>query len=225
MKISFKSILEKLIELIYPPKCVLCDNALSQIDSLCSACQSNLKISKTEIDIPYLEPYTAKCYSLFEYKDEIRAAICRFKFNGYKNYSDFFSKIIYRYLINSNNQFKVDYICSVPMTKKSLSSRGYNHAEIIAGKLSDFSGIEHYEALIKIKENSRQHQLGAKERFENVKGVYDVQDGAKVIGKTFLLVDDIITTGNTLKECAKTLYLAGAKKVICCTISYAKSHN
>ena len=76
--------------------------------------------------------------------------------------------------------------------------------------------------LKKVKKNKVQPELSLSERIENVKGVYEVIDKALVAGKTLLLCDDILTTGNTMGECANMLFNAGAKEVIGATIARVK---
>ena len=69
--------------------------------------------------------------------------------------------------------------------------------------------------MIKTKHNSEQHRLHLKDRKENVKGVYELEENKHITNKKVLLVDDIVTTGYTLAECASVLMKHGAKEVLC----------
>ena len=73
--------------------------------------------------------------------------------------------------------------------------------------------------MIKTKHNAEQHRLHLKDRKENVKGVYELAENKHITNKKVLLVDDIVTTGYTLAECAAVLMKHGAKEVLCGAIA------
>ena len=79
----------------------------------------------------------------------------------------------------------------------------------------------YFDTLVKIKKNTPQHSISASKRGDNVKGVYKIYDKELINDKTILLIDDIITTGNTLGECAKVLMKNGCKEVLCATFCSA----
>ena len=72
-------------------------------------------------------------------------------------------------------------------------------------------------ALVKLFDVKTQHDMAIMQRKGNVHGIYDVKDGFSVKGKTVLLVDDIMTTGETLNNCALIMKIRGAEKVYCVT--------
>ena len=76
--------------------------------------------------------------------------------------------------------------------------------------------------MTKVKKNKIQHELSGLERVENVKGVYTAVDEVDLVGKTLVICDDILTTGNTMAECANVVFGKGAKQVIGVTIATAK---
>lgn len=110
-------------------------------------------------------------------------------------------------------------ILPVPITKEKERKRGYNQATELALVIEERLGEQGWkvktdlEVLEKRKETAQQKYLGYKERLENVSGAYRLKKRAFCKGKTFLLVDDIMTTGATGDACAKALYHAGAKDV------------
>ena len=111
----------------------------------------------------------------------------------------------------------------VPLSKKRLKWRGYNQAEEIAKEISNFFKIPLIaDCLIKTKETLPQVELEEKERRENLKGAFLVKNKEKIEGKNVFLVDDVFTTGTTLRECAKALKESGAKKVIGIVVALAK---
>ena len=212
MAFNFKN----LIYWLYPKHCPFCKTVISKNLVICDNCNRSIK---REINIRkiLIEGFNKEviCIAPFSYKDKIRTAICDYKFKGYLDYSDLFSKEISDVYIR---YFKdIDFITSVPLHKNRQKERGFNQSEVLASKIGKIINVPHKELLVKCKSNKVQHNLPKYERVENVKGVYAVADKVEVYGKNILLCDDIITTGNTLKECAKVLLKAGAKDVYCVT--------
>ena len=76
---------------------------------------------------------------------------------------------------------------------------------------------------MKIYETDKQHGLKHYLRKGNLTGVFDVKNPDDVAGKTILLCDDISTTGETLNECAKMLWLYGAKEIYCISVALTKA--
>jgi ComF family protein len=110
----------------------------------------------------------------------------------------------------------------VPLGKRRLKWRGFKQAEELAKELSSFLKIPLVsDCLIKIKETLPQVELSEKEREENIKGVFKIKNDEKILGKKILLVDDVYTTGSTMKECARILKRAGAKEIIGIVIARA----
>jgi ComF family protein len=138
-----------------------------------------------------------------------------FKFHHMPRHAHFFAQRMFLQLRQSPQLAHVDLVSSVPLSKKRLRQRGYNQSELIARELAALSGIPYSTVLEKHVENREQHRLHKKDRRENVRGVYRILSGASVEDRRVLLVDDILTTGATLGECAAVLYAAGAKEVFC----------
>lgn len=104
-------------------------------------------------------------------------------------------------------------IIPVPLHKKRLNWRGFNQAEIIAGRIAKNFNIEiNNQNLIRIKNNQPQASLNEEARVANTSGCFYWQ-GEKLISKTVILADDVATTGATLNECAKILKQNGAEEV------------
>ena len=107
-----------------------------------------------------------------------------------------------------------DVIIPVPMHKNKLRKRGFNQAELIADYISKTLDIPlETNVLIKIKKTEPQAGTNSrKERLENLEGAFGVS-GDILRGKTVLLVDDVITTGSTMRQCAVALRAGGAREV------------
>lgn len=102
----------------------------------------------------------------------------------------------------------------VPSDPRRQRQRGYNQAALLARAFSDLSGIPVApQTLCKVKDIASQTTLKGRERRANVTGAFAVADGAAVVGRQVILVDDTVTTGATVDECAKVLKQAGARRV------------
>jgi ComF family protein len=101
---------------------------------------------------------------------------------------------------------KIDYIIPVPLHPKKQKKRGYNQSDCIAQGLSESINVPFLsDVLIRIVNTQTQTKKHKDERWENVSGVFDVQNIEQIHGKSILLVDDVITTGATIEHCAITL--------------------
>lgn len=223
--VNIRKIKDFLISLVFPKRCVLCGDVISFNEHLCDSCGKEVNLETTIRFIPYAKSgETIVCVSPFKYEEKIRKAILKFKFQGHTEYARPFAKIISEKIcenlkINNIGINDIDYVCAVPLSEKRIFERGYNQSELLAKEISKNLSIPMKNALKKIHETSLQHDLNAKERGENLFGAFSVIKGTDIYDKSFVLCDDIITTGNTLKECIKTLKDCGVRRIICCTIA------
>ena len=210
---------QKAIELFYPFKCPYCGDIIIGSSTSCENCQN--KISKnTEITNIFINNnIKIQCISPLKYTGIVRDAILKFKFREYSSYAKIFANHILSELKNKNLNLDFNVITEVPLAIGQLKNRGYNQSELIAKHLSMALDISHEKLVEKVKNNLQQHDLTKENRIKNVKNVYRARSNAKINGKNIILCDDIITTGNTLKECAKILYENNAKNILCVTIA------
>ena len=114
-------------------------------------------------------------------------------------------------------------IIPIPLHKKRIRMRGYNQSELLAKELSVRLGLPLASDVLKrFNETLPQFDLKKDERTKNIMGAFSVSEKfkAKLEGKNIVLVDDIATTGATLKECEKVLKKSGAKRVIGVTLAH-----
>jgi len=113
-----------------------------------------------------------------------------------------------------------DGIIPVPLSKNALRERGFNQSLLMAKVISKNLRIPLYmDLLLKIKDTLPQVGLNAKERKKNLRGAFKAR--RKINSLRLLLLDDVMTTGATARECSKTLIKAGAKEVIVITLARA----
>jgi competence protein ComFC len=106
-----------------------------------------------------------------------------------------------------------DSIVPVPMHSNRLAQRGFNQAEVLASIISRKLGISYREILVREIDTVPQTTLGRKERIRNLQGVFAIKPGSVADSKVVWLVDDVVTTGTTLGECAEILQTSGVQEV------------
>ncbi len=207
-----------ILSLIYPPKCVFCGTVIDKSD-ICEECEKTLPFTKGD-SIYQKFPFVDKCISPLYYKDYVRRAVLRFKFAGCSCYSRRLGGIMSECAENNLDCGSIDMVSCIPLSRKRMHDRGYNQAELLAKEISKKVGVEYLPTLKKIRHNTAQSTIkDSKQRAANVIGAYRVIDAEEVKGKYILLVDDVVTTGSTVSECARILKKSGAKAVYCVTLA------
>jgi ComF family protein len=147
------------------------------------------------------------------YEDEFLKRIVLLGKDGYQEIFEDLGEIMSSFL--KNYDFKDCYVAFVPVTKRKLIDRGFNQSEILAEKIAKNLDLKIFSDLIKIKDTEDQAKLDFEKRLNNLKDVFKVKSNPP---KKIILIDDVKTTGSTLKECAKVLKEAGAREIIALTI-------
>lgn len=121
------------------------------------------------------------------------------------------------------NSWEIELIIPVPLHHLKKAERGYNQSEYIAKGISKRSGIRMQNNVIRrVRYTQSQTTMSLEEREENIAKAFKVKLKKKIKGKNLLLVDDVITTGATVKECGKVLKENGAKLVYACSAAIAE---
>ena len=211
-------ILDLIAHLLYPWKCVFCESVLKDTD-ICRECEEKLPYTVGDSAMQKF-PFIDKCVSPLYYKDKVRASVHRYKFGGCSAYSRRYAALMSDCVENNLDCRSSDVISWIPLSKKRLRQRGYDQARLIAEEIAAKTGLPCRQLLQKVKNNSAQSLTrDAKQRRENVAGVYALDDGADVSGLRILLVDDVVTTGATMSEAARILRKEGAKSVFGVTLA------
>lgn len=113
-------------------------------------------------------------------------------------------------------------VIPVPLHPKRERERGYNHARIIAKHLAGYKNVPLLDKhLVKVKNVPPQMSLDLEDRLKSVKGAFTVNRDEEIKDRVVLLLDDVFTTGSTVKECSRLLIEAGAQEVRALTIAQA----
>ena len=211
--------LQKLSNLLFPPKCVLCRRLLTKQETdLCHNCRTETAdFSKARRKIPFVADWIAVWY----YSGKVRKSLIRYKFSNARSYADIYGRFLSMRLLKEYPD-GIDILTWVPISARRRRKRGYDQVELLAyavGKEWDQGPVRLLE---KIRDTKPQSTISdAAKRRANVLGAYRVTDPAAVSGKRILLLDDVITTGATISECARVLLTAGAKEVHCAAVAAA----
>ena len=213
---------ECILDILFPPRCVFCQRILNSGKSgICSECQSQLPwITGREAE-QKLE-FISLCVSPLWYQDNVRESIHRYKFYDRSGYAQTFGTLTAQ-CVTDHLSGEYDLISWVPLSAKRLKKRGYDQAMLLAKETAMNLNQIAVETLHKIRNTDA--QSGIKDdsaRRANVLGAYEVIDPEFVVGKRILLVDDVVTTGATLSECARVLRTYGAKDVFCVSLARAR---
>ena len=196
--------------LLYPPKCVLCGKLLRDEETdLCHSCRIEAPFCDNGHKmLQFLDSWTAVWY----YENKVRRSIMRYKFYGAQSYALAYGRLLAMEL--SKEAVSFDTMTWVPVSAVRKFFRGYDQVELLANAVGKELGITPVPMLKKIRHNKAQSRIrGEARRRANVLGVYKPLEDAQIAGKRILLLDDVITTGSTIGECAKMLLLAGASSV------------
>lgn len=220
---------------LFPKRCEFCGEVIEFDRSICSECEDLPKIkaplcdscgcSKDDCVCKKNKNEYKRIIAPYYYRDTVVTAIHRYKESEMDFLSSRFSRDMAVCIRENYGDISFDAVTFVPMRAWDKIKRGYNQSEILAKEISRTIDVPPVDILVKTVRTKPQKKRSASERKVNVFGVFDVKDKAYVQDKTFLLIDDVKTTGSTLNECAKMLKIYGAKAVYCAALAIVNNKN
>ena len=241
------SIFGQFIDLIYPPRCSICERYLwnnranngqqallfckpcfdgfSEITSpLCLTCGMPFG---SEVEEDHLceeclrkRPFYDAARAPYLYEGSIMEAIHQFKYAGRSHLAKSLGSLMTSFAREWMDKANSTLMMPVPLHPVRLRERGFNQSLVLARYAAPLLGAElDFLSLRRIRYTRPQTGLKISERKKNVHRAFEVVDKMAVKGRTILLVDDVTTTGNTLNECARILKRAGSKEVFCLTLA------
>jgi len=157
--------------------------------------------------------------SAVRYRGPVRAVLHRFKYADGVHLAPMLSDWLAMAIETHYDPTCFDLTVYVPLYPARERRRAYNQSRILAERLGRRYGIPVFRGIKRIRDTGTQTRLNMQERAVNVRGAFAVRDRAWVEGKRFLLVDDVMTTGATLREVARVLKEAGAERVWAVTVA------
>ena len=220
--------LGKLINLIFPPKCIFCRKLLDVTAEMeiCNDCFRQIHLFSENSRVKNTSSFCDEIVCVSEYSGIIKEALKRYKFNGKPSYCRAFSKLLIKKVKIMTNCRKFDIIVSVPLHKSRETVRGYNQALLISKIVSKATGIREESGVLKrVRETSAQSLISSRHgRLNNIKDAFKVTQPHKLAGKSIILIDDILTTGHTVDECSRALKEAGALWVTAAVIASGRKY-
>ena len=223
------------LNILFPEKCPVCGNQSDshRIAPICSQCWQSIipyegpgcrkcgkpLVSDTSITCAECitdEPAFESAASFGLYEGALKKAINLLKYYGLKRLSKPLSGLLLQTGIPP-----ADTVIPVPLHWKRLSRREFNQSALIANTVAKEAGITlALDALIKTRDTEPQVGLSYKGRIKNIARAFEVKNKDTIQGKNILLIDDVFTTGATVRECSKTLKKAGAGRVHVLTLAH-----
>lgn len=213
---------EKILQLIYPVRCMYCNKVIDYYTKkcICDDCKNVIEeyigIEKNDF-FNKSNKWIDKNYAVLVYNDALSNAIHKMKYKNKPQYAKILCKYMKKRLYEILNKNKIEVVISVPIHKKRFKKRGYNQSHLLAKECVDKIDVIYMKDFIKrIKNTKPQNGLNVVYRYNNLEGAFGINKKSKKIlekYKTFLIIDDIYTTGSTVESCAKILKEFGAIKV------------
>ena len=186
-------------------KCNYCQEEFIYRYGLCKDCFDKLDY----VDNSFLiGDYLA--YSIYFYNEFFKKIIGLYKFERKTEFSRIFSQMLYDYG-SYKSLFDVDYILPSPSSEKTLINRGFDHIRMLTDDFIEKVNSIYLDDFVKVKNTKAQHNLGKEERMTNLRDAFSFD--RDLSGKSVLIIDDIITTGNTSREIIKVLEKAKVKDI------------
>ena len=226
--------LKSLLNLFFPKLCNGCNSLLlNNEEVICTKCRHNLPLTyhhlipNNELMIKFygilpLESASSMVY--FHTKGIVQELIHNLKYRNQQEIGTVLGNIYGNELKESNHLPKIDFIIPTPIHKKRLQQRGYNQVTTFCDAISEIHEIPiEKQVLHRIKHTKTQTKKSKEKRSEMKSKDFEVKYNDSHIGKHFLLIDDVITSGATIEACAKTLLQIPDSKISLLSIAYTQS--
>lgn len=233
-------ILDKFLNLVLPPTCAHCHKVVSEHHHLCADCWNQIHFLGSPLcslcgtPFPYKDPHQHLCIfccqekkplfscarSAIAYDNFSKRMILHFKHGDATHLAPTFAQ----WLKNAGQDCfaEADALIPVPLHWTRRLKRQFNQSALLCSHLSKQVNIPLFADILKrIHATPSQGQLDRHQRSKNIQGAFRVSshDSEKIAGKILILVDDVMTTGATLKECAKVLLENKAREVRILTLA------
>ncbi len=227
------------LDLLFPRGCGACEGPVEEPGShLCNECMLAIQ--------PVVDPFCVRCgdpidgvagksfecslcarlepafdlaRSAVRYRGPVKPLMQQFKYRDGTHLAGELTRLLAACVETHYDPGQVDLTAFVPLFHRRERERSYNQSRLLAEGLGRRYGKPVLRGVARIRDTGTQTRLHMAERAENVKGAFRVTESAWVEGKTILLVDDVMTTGATLRETSRALKQAGAWRVLVATVA------
>lgn len=216
------SLFKSILNFIYPPYCIVCNSLLQENNRLiCESCWNNLpKVNEdfdlfNEINSKFTEQvYFSKVISIWEFSPPLQNTIHHLKYQNFKILANRLGTVMADRLKKLLLPVEKTILIPVPLHKTRMRERGYNQSSLLCSVIASETGLPYNDQILnRIRYTKSQTGLNASQRLKNVENAFKVSLPEKIENKIIILLDDVITTGATINECAKELMKAGAQEI------------
>ncbi|MDL2237423.1 ComF family protein [Christensenellaceae bacterium OttesenSCG-928-K19] len=179
-------------------QCVYCGREITQGTELCPDCEKGEQACYARQDD------ADGVLRVFRYQGVIRKLIHHMKYDDRKDLALFAARRMYDYYCE--NGLEADVITFVPVHKNRLKTRGFDQSECMAEHLAGLAGVPCHKLLVRVKNTAPQFNLSREERLRNMDNAFEANGGIDIAGKRILVIDDIYTTGTTMRACISCLH-------------------
>ena len=214
-------IIEYALRLFFPPKCLYCNKILKIDTSIpyCEKCFDTLREGKIFSLVENTPQNVDVFYAFYSYDNECaKHSVFHAKKLFSPLFSDYYKSLCQTLFSTRNLAVDIDLITFATRRKSEEQKEGIDQAREMAKIVSKVTGIKCHKTLKRTRKSKKQRNLSPKERAENVKNLFACT--RDLTGMRVLIVDDVITTGSTISDCARALKEKGAIEVrvlsFCC---------
>jgi len=229
---KMKNNINQFFDFFLPRYCSGCSKKLAYDEKLiCPSClntilKADTKLIEAEYNRKFKNDRIIEDFSslyIFEKDKTLQDVIHSIKFNKKFLTGVLLGRLLAESLEDKIKSWEIDFILPVPLHHLKNAERGYNQSEYIAKGISKKLGIRMQNNVIRrVRYTQSQTTMSLKEREQNIARAFKVKHKKAISGKNLLLVDDVITTGATVKECGKVLKDNGAKTIYACSTAIAE---
>ena len=226
-------LIRPLYEFIFPPACFGCDGPLREDErKVCGSCWATIRrvfpgeelYEKTAGRLISEGSFSGVISSfLFEKEGTLQELLHHLKYNGITDIGVELGRRLGENIKGEISGGAIAGMIPVPLHAVKRRERGYNQSESICEGIRSVTGLPVFTGLLKRKRYTQsQTHLEFEERKANVANAFVVDTSMAVSGRSYLIVDDVITTGATMNSCARALADSGAREMIACSVALAK---
>src|SRR6266481_3620528 len=239
--VAAPSLFRGIASLLYPPSCTICSSPVDVGEHLCGECEAKVARIVPPFCAKCSEPFdgaittTFACANCAHRRLYFEAAVSAYRARGIVRHVILNFKygrqihlrhLVARWLVAAFDDARLrerrfDVIVPVPLHPARERERGFNQAELLAEWLSDHLSLPSSPALQRIHYTTTQTAFDRSERMQNLRGAFRLRKKGDVRNSRVLLIDDVLTTGSTLSECARVLKEAGARSIYAATAARA----
>lgn len=228
--------IETAITFLYPAECHVCNNFLgvASMPYICANCWEDVQFLEPPWcdicgtpdvnglcdDCAVSPPRYGKLRTIAFYQTTLQQAIHLFKFRKKKVFAPHLTRLMNDHIPLDCNIPEYDFVLPIPIHKKRMRERGFNQATLLANGIAKAEGLPVLvDVLVRKRHTIAQSSLDKEARQQNIVGAFEVRNPDVIRGKRLLVIDDVFTTGATIREAVSELWTADPVEIDVLTLA------